>query len=206
VKPTIRTIGLLAGLAISGSAFAESDVITFKLVPNPKFEACLAVPNGPAPTATAIVVRGKLNDTLTLRVKNIRPNLAFDLFTVQRTSLLATGLPDPTFNGDFGLAWYQSDVEVNKKGDGEVTIKTILLDQIFGFDPLVSLPPTNTFHLGFWFNDPNDAAPCGFDITNPTPFNGEHNAGPLAMISLPDPGTGLGPLCTNPGPNGTCNP
>jgi hypothetical protein len=34
----------------------------------------------------------------------------------------------------------------------------------------------NTFHMGFWFNDPNDAAPCGFDVTKPTPFNGEHRA------------------------------
>jgi len=43
-----------------------------------------------------------------------------------------------------------------------------------------------------------DAAACGFDVTKPTPFNGEHKAGPLAMISLPDAETGLGPLCTKP--------
>jgi hypothetical protein len=207
MKTTITTFGLLAGLVISGSAFAQSDVVSFKLVPNPKFEACLGVPGGPAPTATATVVRGKLNDTLHLRVSNLRPDLAFDLFTVQRTSLLASGAPDPSFNGDFGLAWYQSDVEADKKGDAEVTIKTILLDQIFGFDPLVNLAPTNTFHLGFWFNNPTDAAACGFDVTKPTPFNGEHQAGPLAMISLPNAETGVGPLCTKPGPNGgACNP
>ena len=43
----------------------------------------------------------------------------------------------------------------------------------------------NTFHVGFWFNDPADAAACNFDVTKPTPFNGEHRAGPLAMISRP---------------------
>jgi hypothetical protein len=31
----------------------------------------------------------------------------------------------------------------------DVTIKAILLDQIFGFDPAVNLPPANTFHIGF---------------------------------------------------------
>jgi len=66
----------------------------------------------------------------------------------------------------------------------------------------VNLAPLNTFHVGFWFNNPADAAPCGF--TGSTPFNGEHNAGPLAMISLPDANTNLGPLCIN--PNTSTNP
>ena len=79
-----------------------------------------------------------------------------------------------------------------------MSIRTILLDQIFGFDPDVALAPTNTFHVGFWFNNPQDAAACGFDVTKPTPFNGEHKAGPLAMISVPNPTSGLGPLCTDP--------
>jgi hypothetical protein len=81
------------------------------------------------------------------------------------------------------------------------------VNQIFGFDPDVQLTPTNTFHVGFWFNDPNDAAACGF--TGFTPFNGEHHAGPLAMISLPNPDTGLGPLCLTPNTETdpiSCNP
>lgn len=71
----------------------------------------------------------------------------------------------------------------------------------------LSLAPVNTFHVGFWFNNPADAAPCGF--TGTTPFNGEHNAGPLAMISRPNATTGLGPLCFSPNTNHsppTCNP
>jgi hypothetical protein len=92
-------------------------------------------------------------------------------------------------------------------GDGSAVIHTILLDQIFGFDPDVSLPPTNTFHVGFWFNSPRDAAPCGF--TGSTPFNGDHHAGPLAFISLPNAITNLGPLCIKPNTSTTparCNP
>jgi hypothetical protein len=200
----VAGICVAAGLAAS-VGFAQPEDIHFNLVANPKFAACLGVPGGPAPTATVTVVRGQLNDTLFLNAKNLRPNLAFDLFTVQHSSLLANGQPDPAF-GNFGLAWYQSDVQANYYGNAGVTIKTILLDQIFGFDPAVALPPTNTFHVGFWFNDPKDAAACGFDITKPTPFNGEHKAGPLAMISVPNAQTGLGPLCTQPEPGGTCHP
>ena len=55
----------------------------------------------------------------------------------------------------------------------------------------------NTFHVGFWLSNPEDAAPCGFDPTKLTPIEGEHKAGPL-MISLPVPPANLGPLCTSP--------
>jgi hypothetical protein len=96
------------------------------------------------------------------------------------------------------MAWYQSDLEANSNGRMYASIRTILLDQIFGFDPDVALAPTGTFQVGFWFNNPDDAADCGFDVSKPTPFNGEHRAGPLAMISLPNEETGLGPLCTKP--------
>lgn len=185
-------------LPMTGFAQDKVDQIRFKLVPNPAFKDCLRRSYSEEPSATATVVRGKLNDTLYLDLDGIRPGLNFDLFTVERSSLRADGSPDPNFKG-FGLAWYQSDIEIGTRtDDGRVRIKTILLDQIFGFDPDLALKPTNTFQVGFWFNDPNDAASCGFDPTKPTPFNGEHKAGPLAMISLPDASTGLGPLCTNP--------
>jgi hypothetical protein len=198
-------------LAVSGPASAQTkkDRISFNLVPNPKFEDCLRVNNYEPLRAHVTVYRGELNDILTLDLDGIKPGLAFDLFTVQRSPFTADGSPDPKF-GTFGLAWYQSDIQIDKKRDsGHVRIRTILLDQIFGFDPDVSLAPTNTFHVGFWFNNPEDAVACGFDPTKPTPFNGEHRAGPLAMISLPDANTGLGPLCTDPNDTttpATCNP
>jgi hypothetical protein len=40
--------------------------------------------------------------------------------------------------------------------------------------------PVHTFHVGFWFNSPADAAAAGCPATV-TPFNGEHNAGVQAM-------------------------
>jgi hypothetical protein len=73
----------------------------------------------------------------------------------------------------------------------------------------VKLPPTNTFQVGFWFNNPQDVVACGFDPTKATPFNGEHKAGPFAMISGSDLNTKSGPLCTDPNDSTTpasCNP
>jgi len=176
---------------------AQVKTITFHLTPQAKFLSCLGVQGGPTPTATVTVTRGELHDTLVLKASNLKPNLGFDLFTIQNTNLLSDGLPDPNFQ-NFGLAWYQSDVHANSLGNAQVAISTILLDQIFGFDPASNLLPTHTFHVGFWFNNPEDAVACGFNPTQPTPFNGEQDAGPNAMISLPDATTNLGPLCTNP--------
>lgn len=55
----------------------------------------------------------------------------------------------------------------------------------------------------FWFGR------TAHNPTKTTPFNGEHMAGPLAMVSLPDAKTGLGSLCTDPSTSTTpasCNP
>ena len=204
-------LGFNAARGVTANASGRQDVTHFELAVNPKFANCLAeYPGDPSrpPQADVTVQRGGLNDLLTLHIHDIKPNLAFDLFTVQRTSLLATGTPDPAFT-NFGMAWYQSDVQADKYGNGTVRVRTILLDQIFGFDPDTGLAPTNTFNLGFWFNNPADAQACGFDVTKPTPFNGEHRAGPLAMISLPNRTTGLGPLCVSPDASvspARCNP
>jgi len=189
----------------------EIDSKTFSLHVNPAFESCLGEAGGPKPSVTVSVIRGKLNDTLTINGSNFKPNLAFDMFTVQRSNLLSNGTVDPNFT-NFGMAWYQSDLQANSTGSFKATIHTILLDQIFGFDPDQSNPsPINTFHVGFWFNNPNDANVdgCTFNVNKPTPFNGEHNAGPVAFISVPNAKTNLGPLCTK--PNNTtipasCNP
>jgi hypothetical protein len=216
-----RKIGaaLLGVLAVASMTSAQANAprgndkrneISFELVPNAQTLDCLRANYNEEPRARATVIRGKLNDTLILDLDGIKPGLAFDMFTVQHSPFLANGTKDPAFTGSFGLAWYQSDIEIPKHTDrGHVRISTILLDQIFGFDPDVALPPTNTFHLGFWFNNPADAAYCGFNVAKPTPFNGEHKAGPFAMISLPEADSRLGPLCTDPNLSATpvsCDP
>jgi hypothetical protein len=198
-----RFFSLTSALCLMSSlAMAQPpDEATFNLTANPAFLTCLSG-GSEAPKATVVVKRGELNDTALIRVSGLKPNLQFDLFTVQRSSLDSSGAPVSGFKG-FGLAWYQTDLSADDNGSAKVVIKTILLDQIFGFDADATatgtvLKPTNTFHMGFWFNNPEDASPCGFDASKPTPFNGEHKAGPLAMISLPVAPANLGPLCTSP--------
>jgi len=195
MKKSFTLLFAAFGLGLAAPVFAQVPEITFDLVPQPKFVSCLGTTYGPAPTAQVVVQRGDLSDILILKAHNLKPNLGFDLFTIQNTNLLPNGEADPNFK-NFGLAWYQTDVQADENGEAEVAIKTILLDQIFGFDPAAGLTPTHTFHVGFWFNRPQDAEACGFDPSKPTPFNGEQNAGPNAMISVPNATTKLGPLCT----------
>jgi len=218
MRKTLSATSALCLIAAAAGAQQKPNQTQFTLTANPAFIPCLSADGSTPPRAVVVVKRGELNDTGLVYVTGLKPDLDFDLFTVQRSSLDAEGKPVPNFPG-FGLAWYQTDLHADAEGTAKAVIQTILLDQIFGFDGdkrpdgSTVLPPTNTFHVGFWFNSPEDAAPCGFNVNAPTPFNGEHRAGPLAMISLPDPTTGLGPLCTSPtgaGPDApspeACNP
>lgn len=206
----IRNAALVAlVVAPRNSHAAQAEEKQFELVPNPAAVRCLAAfPDDPTkpPSATVTVKQGKLNDTLTIKLKNIKEGLDFDLFTVEHSPLQLDGTPDPDFV-NFGLAWYQSDLAVGKNRKGNTTIKTILINQIFGFDPAVGLAPTNTFHVGFWFDSPDDVTAC--NLHGSTPFNGDHHAGPFAMISVPDNKSGLGPLCLDPDLSSNpvhCNP
>ena len=45
---------------------------------------------------------------------------------------------------------------------------------------------------------PQGSRALRFRFENPTPFNGQHAAGPNALISIPNAKTSLGPLCTVP--------
>jgi hypothetical protein len=209
----IRALAGVAAAVFAGSIGMASamtskpDQTTFRMFPQSSLLNCLKPsPDSRAPEVFVKVKRHDLNDTAKIYLRGFKPNLNFDLFTIQHSPQNATGAPDA--NPSVGMAWYQSDLHVDKHGSGEAKIRTILLDQIFGVDKDVALPPTNTFHLGFWFNNPTDAGRCGF--TGSTPFNGEHTAGPLAFVTRPNATTNLGPLCTDPisvnGGSFTCNP
>ena len=149
VASVVTSLGVTLAIVTSAAAQDKPNVISFDLSPNPQTLDCLRANYNEEPRAHATVIRGKLNDTLILDLDGIKPDLAFDLFTVQHSPFLADGAR-PAFTGSFGLAWYQSDIHVSPRSDdGHVRISTILLDQIFGFDADVGLAPTNTFHLGF---------------------------------------------------------
>jgi hypothetical protein len=125
------------------------------------------------------------NERMTVRVSGLPGNTEFDLFIIQ--------LPD----APFGVAWYQSDLDTNHRGDGRVTVQGRFNHETFslsqggpdnGSDPLQNLTgpavkdtnvkfrPTSQFHVGLWFNSAEDAAAAGCAGTV-TPFNGEQHAG-----------------------------
>jgi hypothetical protein len=190
-------LGQLGSFAAGVNPAKSEDVAEFDLLPVAKNLPCIAqYPGDPsrAPTLKATVVRGDQNDTLYVRGENILPELGFDLFTTERSLFGIDGKPVSGFAG-FGLSWYQTDLEANHWGKVRAVVRTVLLDEIFGLEQGGALGPTETFHLGVWFNDPSAAVACGFDASKPTPFNGEQQAGPLAFGTAPRAETGLGPLC-----------
>src|SRR5262249_11818812 len=146
---------VLAGGAAAAAQSAKPSSTQFSLFPNVAVQNCFAAP-GKTPSATVHVERGKFNDRLELDIKNFKPDLDFDVFTVEKAPQLSNGTANPAFGGNFGFAWYQSDLHSNHDGTGHIQLKTILLDQIFGFDASRGVPPVNTFNVGFWFNNPTD--------------------------------------------------
>jgi hypothetical protein len=95
-------------------------------------------------------------------------------------------------NAPFGLAWYIGDIETDSTGVGvgnfvgRFNIETFVVSpaavpapQVFKDPPFpdaamgVATGPVQLYHLGLWFNSPDDAAKVGCPAT----VNGEHHAG-----------------------------
>jgi hypothetical protein len=133
----------------------------------------------PGATGTATISTHGDNQTLHVEVANLPPNTGFDLFVIQV----------PT--APFGLAWYQGDINTDENGVGVGNFKGIFSIETFTVAPGVAkapqvfpddakqnpaTAPVQMYHLGLWFNSPDDAAKAGCPNTV-TPFNGEHHAG-----------------------------
>jgi hypothetical protein len=197
-------IAALAALAVASlasiPAWADNndDGVKFKLVRNTQFDA--QFPN------FARNARGRVRiesfgpvEIMDVQVEGLPPNTDFDFFVIQ--------VP----HAPFGLAWYQGDIETNRNGVGygrfigRFSIETFIVATGVASAPLVfnnppfpdastnpTTNPVQLYHLGLWFNDPQDAAKAGGPSTL-TPFNGEHNAGVqvLNTTNFPDD---FGPL------------
>lgn len=134
-------------------------------------------------------------------VEGLPPNTDFDFFVIQ--------IPD----APFGMAWYQGDIETgglgrgHKRFLGRFNIETFIVAQPPGGQPAPqvhnTLPfpdasmnpatePIHMYHLGLWFNSPQDAqaAGCPGAVTR---FNGDHNAGIQVLSTRNFPRT-FGPL------------
>jgi len=189
----------LAGMTESASAGNDENEIKFDLV---RSGAVVAAGDTVLPNAHGRVKIESVGpvEIMDVKVSGLPGNTDFDFFVIQ--------VP----NGpNFGLSWYQGDIETNRYGVGHGTfigrfsIETFIVAP--GATPAPTphssppfpdastnpaTPPVHTFHLGLWFNDPNDAAKAGLPPTV-TPFNGEHNAG-LQVLSTRNFPDNAGPL------------
>lgn len=168
-----------APVSIAGKQFK------FDLVPSAKAAAanCLA----DASAEVRVRSEGPV-EVMDVAVRGLPPKTGFDVFVIQ--------VP----NAPFGLSWYQGDLETNQQGRGHQSFIGRFNEETFivapgnapapqihhNAFPDAQLNPTtgpiHTFHLGVWFNSPDDAAKAGCP-RDVTPFNGEHNAGIQALSS-----------------------
>lgn len=155
----------------------------------------------PNARAVATLTRLQQNNRLTVEVAGMPANVGLVLFVTQ--------LP----NAPFGVSWYQGDFETNANGYARVSVQGIFNAETFslspdgpegGADPTQDvtgkarvdtdavLRPTNQFHLGIWFDSPEDAAAAGCPGAT-TPFNGTQDAG-VQALNTANFDNNLGPL------------
>jgi hypothetical protein len=146
--------------------------------------ACPAIQHAQAQiTITNRFVTNDQNDVMTLKANGLPPNTGFDMFLVQNSPL-----DQGKFSG-FGFGWYQSDVQSDAYGNASVTVQGIFDKETFIENPANPFVPIHTFNVGFWFGSPTDEQQVCHNAKAPakTPFNGEQNAGLLAMITQGEP-------------------
>jgi len=137
-------------------------------------------------------------EVMDLEVSGLPPRTEFDVFVIQ--------VP----NAPFGMSWYQGDIQTNAHGRGKVrfigrfNVETFIVAPGTAPAPFVhdnAFPdaienpqtlPIHTYHVGVWFNSPDDASAAGCPASV-TPFNGEHNAG-IQILSTRNFADDQGPL------------
>jgi hypothetical protein len=175
----------------SGQVAAQSkDRISFDMVVSQGASTCLPDAQG----EVTIKSDGEAED-MTVSVSGLPPKTGFDFFVIQ--------FP----NTPFGLSWYQGDIETNGAGKGvqhfrgRFNIETFIVAPGAAPAPKVfddnatknpPTPPVQIYHLGLWFNSPDDAVKAGCS-GNVTPFNGEHHAG-IQVLNTANFLPGNGPL------------
>lgn len=182
----VTAAAVVAAVALSvwglgAQAEAATSSITFTMVRSSAAVTANCLPNAAA--RVRVVTHGQ-TETMTVNASGLPANTGFDLFILQ--------LP----NAPFGVSWYQSDLQSGSDGTASVQVigrfsaETFAVAPGTGAAPVVHsgldaasnppFAPIHTFHVGFWFNSPSEAAAAGCAATV-TPFNGEHNAGVQAM-------------------------
>lgn len=171
----------------------KSDVLLFPLVTSAGATECLPNARG---RVTVVPLGGV--ELMQVAISGLPAETEFDLFVIQ--------VP----NAPFGLSWYRGDLETNGKGRskqaflGRFNEETFTVAPNTAPAPLVhdnafpdadsnpATGPVHQFHLGLWFNSPEDAAAAGCSDAV-TPFNGEHNAG-IQVLNTSNFADDQGPL------------
>jgi len=170
----------------------NSTTFTFPLTVSPGAATCL-------PNAKGVVIDHTFGnvENLNVTVRGLPPNTDFVLFIIQ--------VP----NSPFGLAWYNGDILTDDTGTGVINavgrfnIGTFIVSlgalpsrDVFPAPPAVlansktgalTNGPVQIYHLGIWFNTPEDAVKAGCP-GNATPFTSNHDAGiqVLNTATFPD--------------------
>jgi hypothetical protein len=180
-------------LTLASPLLADDDAVKFNMVVSAGASTCL-----PNATATVRITPYGAVEIMEVAVQGLPSNTDFDFFVIQ--------VP----KAPFGIAWYQGDITTDKNGKGKRQFIGRFSKETFAFaqnsapapvvfsgpfpDASVNPPfnPIQMYHLGLWFNDPNDASNARCPATV-TPFNGTHNAG-LQVLNTSNFPDDQGPL------------
>ncbi len=128
------------------STVGHDGAFTFALVPSPGIKSCLPHAGG-----VVTIVPGAQNDVMHVSVFGMPGNADFDLFVIQQPLK------------PFGVSWYQTDVNADRHGFGQATVRGVFDVETFSVSPggTTAFPPTHQYHLGLWFTSefPADAGP-----------------------------------------------
>ncbi|MBV9616553.1 MAG: hypothetical protein JO031_13955, partial [Ktedonobacteraceae bacterium] len=167
----VHSTSLNATQAQNRISFQGDKAFSFPVVPaGAAIKKCLPYARG-----EATIVPDAFNDTMLFQVHGLAPNQKYTLFVTQ--------FP----NKPFGISWYQGAIETDRYGDGNVIVRGILDPKTFSVSPggTTTFAPTNQYHLGLWFSDPQTPFKLGCESGAKapivTPFNGAHHAGILAL-------------------------
>ena len=177
-KQFVAAAAVLSFLVTTVPLFADDDDSPkFNMVVSAGAKVCL-----PNARATVRITPAGPVEIMDVVVEGLRPKTDYDFFVIQ--------VP----KAPFGVSWYQGDIETDKNGRGHerfvgrFNIETFAVapgsapaPEVFNgpFPDATLNPPFNPiqmYHLGLWFNSPQDAQAAGCPAAV-TPFNGQHNAG-----------------------------
>jgi hypothetical protein len=210
----VRSVLIFAALSLPLSGFASAASVTTSFAVTSNGDNATAsvklmslgmvvtqIAGNCLPEASAqvsIQSSGTVED-LFIYTSGLPPNTDFDFFVIQ--------VP----NAPFGLSWYQGNLVTDDAGNGMQHFRGRFSDETFIVAPgLAPAPvvfnsppfpdaaqnppssPIHAYHLGLWFNSPEDAQRAGCPNTI-TPFNGEHHDG-IQVLNTSNYPDSSGPL------------